>query len=172
MKSILWVVLFAVGTIVVVALIGWLLPRDHIAARMGRYQESPETIWAVITDVGAMPSWREGLKGVKKLPDRNGLAAHIEYTSMGELPLETVEMTPPRRLVVRIADAKLPFGGAWTYEISPAAGGATLRITENGFVSNPIFRFLSRFVFGYTGEIDKYLRSLSKKFGEAPQISD
>jgi len=86
--------------------------------------------------------------------------------------METVEMTPPRKLVNRIADSSLPFGGTWTFEIQPVADGATLRITENGFVTNPVFRFVSRFVLGYTSEIEKYLRSLAKKFGEAPQISE
>jgi hypothetical protein len=54
----------------------------------------------------------------------------------------------------------------------PTADGATLRITENGYVTNPLFRFMSRFVLGYTGEIEKYLRSLAKKFGEPPQIGE
>ena len=170
MRWMLWTFLVVVGMVLLVVVIGWLVPRDHVATRIGRYRQSPEAIWTAITDVDAMPSWREGLKSVKKLPDRNGLPAHIEVTSMGELPLETVEMTPPRKLVGRIADAKLPFGGTWTFEIAPIGDGATLRITENGFITSPVFRFMSRFVFGYTGEIEKYLRSLAKKFGEQPQI--
>jgi hypothetical protein len=172
MKWLLGVFFVAIGTIALVALIGWLLPRDHVASRVGRYRQSPEAIWTAITDVDAMPSWREGLKAVKKLPDRHGLPAHIEVTSMGEIPLQTVELIPPRKLVGRIADPKLAFGGGWTFEITPVSDGATLRITENGFVSNPVFRFLSRFVFGYTGEIERYLRSLAKKFGEAPHIGE
>jgi hypothetical protein len=172
MKWILCVFLVVVAMLVLVIVVGWLLPRDHVASRVGRYHQSPEAIWTAITDVDAMPSWREGLKSVKHLPDRNGLPAHIEVTSIGEIPLETVEMTAPRKLVGRIADAKLPFGGAWTFEITPVADGATLRITENGYVTNPFFRFMSRFVFGYTGEIEKYLRSLAKKFGEQPQIGE
>jgi hypothetical protein len=79
-------------------------------------------------------------------------------------------MIPQRRLVGKITDRKLPFGGTWTFEIAPVPEGATLRITENGFVSNPVFRFMSRFVFGYTDEMEKYLRSLAKKFGETPHI--
>ena len=172
MRAILWIFLGLGAAVLLVVVIGWLLPKDHVAARVGRYHQAPDTIWAAITDVEAMPSWREGLKSVKRLPDRNGLPAHIEYTSAGELSLETVEMAPPHKLVRRIADPKLPFGGTWTYEIEPAGDGATLRITENGFVTNPLFRFVSRFVMGYTGELEKYLRSLAKKFGEQPQIRE
>jgi hypothetical protein len=66
--------------------------------------------------------------------------------------------------VTRIADPHLPFGGTWTYEVAPAVGGgSTLTITENGEVYNLVFRFISRFVMGYTATIDRYLEALRKK---------
>jgi uncharacterized protein YndB with AHSA1/START domain len=169
-KWILAGILALAALVVLVLGIGWLLPRDHVATRVGRYRQSPETIWAAITDFDAMPSWREGLKSVKRLPDRNGLPADIEVTTSGEIPMETVEMIAPRKLVRRIAGSNLPFGGTWTFEISPVPDGATLRVTENGYVTNPLFRFVSRLVLGYTSEMENYLRSLAKKFGEQPRV--
>jgi uncharacterized protein YndB with AHSA1/START domain len=172
MKWVLWIFVVLAGFLILITLIGWLLPKEHVATRQGRYRQPPEALWKAITDVDAMPSWREGLKSVKHLPDKNGLPAHLEITNMGEILMETVEMTPPRKLVNRIADPKLPFGGTWTFEITPTAEGSTLHITENGFVTNPVFRVLSRFVFGYTGTIESYLKSLAKKFGEPPRIEE
>jgi len=172
MKWILWIVLVAAAVLILITVVGWLLPKEHSATRQGRYRQPPEAIWTAITDVDAMPSWREGLNSVRHLPDRNGLPVHVEVTGMGEIPMETVEMTPPRKLVARIADPKLPFGGTWTFEITPTADGSTLRITENGDVTNPVFRFLSRFVFGYTGTMETYLKSLAKKFSEPPRIEN
>jgi len=82
-----------------------------------------------------------------------------------------LEDTAPTRLVVRIADPKLPFGGTWSYDIAPAAGGGSeLRITENGEIRNVIFRFMSRFILGYTATIETYLRDLGAKFGQATEI--
>lgn len=81
-------------------------------------------------------------------------------------------MTAPQKLVTRIANPKLPFGGTWTFEIAPAAEGATLRITERGYVTNPFFRFMSRFVFRHTSTMEIYLKSLAKKFGEEPRIGE
>jgi len=170
MKWMLWMLAVLAGTVLIAALIGWMLPRDHTASRAAHFRQSPETIWAVITDVDTMPSWREGLKSVKHLPDRNGLPAHLEVTTSGEIPLEMVEMTPPRKLVSRVANENLPFGGTWTFEITPEGDGATLRITEQGWVSNPIFRFASRFVLGYTSNMETYLKSLGRKFGETAQV--
>jgi|SRR6266436_454209 uncharacterized protein YndB with AHSA1/START domain len=172
MKIILWLFVILAGMLILIAAIGWLLPKNHVATRIGRYYQPAKAVWAAITDVEAMPSWREGLQSVTRLPDHNGLPAHLEVTSSGKLPMETIEMTPPRRLVTRIADPKLPFGGTWTFEIAPAADGATLRITERGYVTNPFFRFMSRFVFSQTSTIEAYLRSLAKKFGEESRIGE
>jgi hypothetical protein len=172
MKIVLWAFLVLASVLILIILIGWLLPRDHLATRVARYHQPSEVIWAAITDVDAMPSWRDGLKNVERLPDRNGLPAHLEVTSDGKIPMETIEMTAPRKLVSRIADPKLPFGGTWTFEISPTADGAALRITERGYVTNPFFRFMSRFVFSQTSTMESYLKSLAKKFGEEPRIGE
>lgn len=169
MKWILWAFIVLAGILVVITVIGWLLPKAHTVTREARFHQPPETIWKAITDIDAMPAWREGLKGIKHLPDQDGLPAWAETTNSGTIPFETVISQPSSKLVVRIADSKLPFGGTWTYQIIPAAGGCTLRIHEDGEVYNPLFRFLSRFVFGYTGTIDTYFKSLAKKFGEQPR---
>jgi Polyketide cyclase / dehydrase and lipid transport len=169
MKWVLWIFVAVGGILVFIVVIGWLLPKAHTVTREARFHQSPDTIWRTITDIDAMTAWRQGLKSVKHLPDQNGMPAWVETTDSGTIPFETVISQPPSKLVVRIADSKLPFGGTWTYEIIPADGGCTLRIREDGEVYNPVFRFLSRFVFGYTGTIDTYLRSLAKKLGEQPQ---
>ena len=166
-------VLFAlIGIAAILWTFGMLLPRDHVASRIGRYQVPPDKVWAAITDVDAMPTWRIGLKGVTRQPDVNGLPAHVEDTAAGKLKIETQQMDPPRKLVNRIGGDNLPFGGTWTFEVTPTANGSTLRITENGYVTNPIFRFVARFVMGYTSEMDKYLTGLAQHFGEKPQIGD
>ncbi len=68
-----------------------------------------------------------------------------------------------QKLVTRIADKDLPFGGTWTYEIAPDNRGTTLTITEHSEVYNPVFRFISRFVIGHTEQIDKYFDSLATR---------
>jgi hypothetical protein len=169
MKWVLWIFVLLAGVLILITLIGWLLPKDHTVTREARFHQPPEAVWKAITDIDAMPSWRQGLKGVKYLPDQNGLPAWLETTDSGGIPLQTVVSQPPAKLVVRIADPKLPFGGTWTYEIIAVPSGSNLRIREDGEIYNPLFRFLSRFVFGYSGTIETYLKSLAKKFGEQSQ---
>jgi len=172
MKWILWIFVVLAGVLILITLIGWLLPKEHTVTRQAHFQQPPEVIWKTITDIDAMPTWRQGLKSVKHLPDRNGLPAWIETLDSGTIPLETVASQPPSKLVVRIADPKLPFSGTWTYEITPVPSGSRLHIREDGEIYNPLFRFLARFVFGYTGTIDTYLKSMAKKFGEQAVVGN
>jgi Polyketide cyclase / dehydrase and lipid transport len=172
MKWVLWIFVVLAGILILITLTGYLLPKEHTVTREARFHQPAEVIWKTMTDIGAMPAWRQGLKSVQRLPDENGLPAWVETTGSGSIPFETVVSQPPSKLVVRIADPKLPFGGTWTYEITSLPSGTNLRIREDGEIYNPLFRFLSRFVFGYTGTIETYLKSMAKKFGEQPQLGN
>jgi uncharacterized protein YndB with AHSA1/START domain len=161
------VVLVALAVLVaVVALIGSRLPKAHRASVERTFSVAPESIWRTITDVEAFPSWREGVTRVQRLPDRDGRPVWVEEGGFGKLTLAVERLEPPRLLVGRIADPGLPFGGTWTYEITPSSGGSRLRITEDGEVYNPIFRFMSKFIFGYEGTIQSYMASLQKRLSK------
>ena len=67
--------------------------------------------------------------------------------------MEVEHARPPSPFVTRIADPDQPFGGT-DFDIAPDAGGTRLTITERGEVYNPIFRFMARVVFGYTGTME------------------
>lgn len=172
MKWILIVLGIIAGLVAVVAIIGMLVPRKHVASRTAKYQQSADTVWETITDFESAPAWRTDLKTVERLPDLNGHAVWAEISRQGRMPYEVTVSEPPNQMVLRIVDDKLPFGGTWTYEIAATEdGGSTLTITENGEIYNPIFRFMARFIFGYHGTMETYLKDLGRKFGEEPVIS-
>lgn len=161
------------------ALIGMMLPQNHVASRMVRVRQTPEQVFAIISDVERMPTWRADVKKVEILPvDDEG---HMMFREHGSdaITYRVEASDPPRRRVVRIADANLPYGGTWTYEVTPAASSAgsagtaasaapltQITITERGEVYNPIFRFMSRVVFSHHATIDAYLTALGTKLGE------
>jgi hypothetical protein len=148
-------VVAAIG--VTVALIGAALPKEHVASRKILLRASPEDVFALI----AGPSdWR----GLKYEVLTQAPLKWREIDSRGDaITYERVETIAPRRIVNRIADPKLPFGGSWTYEIAPSGNGTELTITENGEVYNPLFRFVSRFVMGHQATIEKYQRDLAAR---------
>lgn len=162
----LWIFVLLVVPLLASVTLGRMLPQIHRASSFVTLQKSPEAVWSAITNVEAMPTWRSGLKKVERGPDRNRNPVWIEHTRHGPMPYEWIEITPPRRLVLRIAEPKLPFGGTWTFELTPIAAGVELSITEDGEIYNPLFRVLARFFFGYHAIIDTYLRDLGRHFSQ------
>jgi uncharacterized protein YndB with AHSA1/START domain len=161
------VVAVAVGLVLCVVIIGALLPKGHVASRSAHLHRSPQDVWAAIYDVDGFAAWRPGIKKVERLPSSEGRTRWKEVTAHGGVTYEIVEARPTAKLVTRIADPSLPFGGTWTYAVEPAPDGSTITITERGEVYNPLFRFMSRFVFGHTATIDEYLRALGRRLGES-----
>ncbi|HEV8216582.1 MAG TPA: SRPBCC family protein [Gemmatimonadaceae bacterium] len=164
-----WIVVVA-GTlaalIALVALIGAMLPRDHVASVTARIAAAPADVWATITTPADFPTWRSDVKRVELLPATATGPSWREHGSNGAITFAVEAWEPPTRYVGRIADKGLPFGGAWEYRLEPdGASGTRVTITERGSIYNPIFRFVSRFFMGYTGTMKSYLHALARRFG-------
>ena len=163
MKILAWTLGALAALVAVVAGIGFLLPVRHRASRQATFSAPPGVVFAAITKVEEFPTWRSVVTKVDVITSAPEKPSWRETGSNGAIVFVAEQVSAPNTLVTRIADRSLPFGGTWTYELTPAAGGTMLRITEDGEVYNPIFRFMSRFVFGHTATIDTYLRDLGKK---------
>ncbi|MFQ5652792.1 MAG: SRPBCC domain-containing protein [bacterium] len=166
MKKVLLILGGFVAIVGLVAVIGAVLPKEHTATQAAQFKQAPPEIWNAITDFGAMAAWNSSFDEVKPLPDHNGNAAWSLISDQGPMPLEVVEMDTNKKLVTRIIDEGMPFGGTWTYELAETEGGTLLTITEDGFVRNVIFRFMARFIFGYHSTLERFLEDLGKKFDE------
>jgi|ERR1051326_5805506 hypothetical protein len=163
MKWLLIVVLSLAGLLILIVVIGALLPQKHRVSRSITLNRPPEVVWNLIS--GA-PTWRADIRKYDELPTHEGRRMWRETDKHAQtITYEAIEDQPPRRLVTRIADPKLPFGGTWTYEITPGASACSLTITEDGEVYNPLFRFVSRFVMGHSATIDAYLKAVQAKLG-------
>lgn len=166
MKWVLLVVAAAGGVVGVIAIAGALLPKVHVASRRARFRQPAEQIWKAITEFTAFPGWRPEVVSVETLPSRDGHVLYLEKGRQGNITMEIMEAVRPQRLVVRIGDPGVPFGGSWTYLLSPGPNETSLTITENGEIHNPMLRFFARFIFGHQRSIESYLRALGKRFGE------
>jgi hypothetical protein len=155
------IVLILGGVVALVAALGMLLPVKHTAMRSANFKQSPQQVWDVIA---GPPTWRTEVQKYEELPPHDGHRMWREYGSQGQkMTYEAIESDPPHKLVTLIADPHLPFGGTWTYVITPTDGGSNLTITENGEVYNPIFRFVSRYIMGYNTTLERYFRALNAK---------
>ena len=167
MRWILVVVGVIVALVVVIVAIGYALPVKHVASRQARLAQSRDKVFAVITNVQDFPTWRPSVKRVEVMPANNGRPRFREIGSDGSILFETESVVEGKRLVNRIADPSLPFGGRWTYDLAPDGDGTLLTITEDGEVYNPVFRFVSRFIMGHTRTIDQFLADLHKRLDTA-----
>lgn len=155
-------VLIAAGVVALVAGIGWMLPKAHTASRTAQYAAAPEAVFAAVSDVGKYASWRSDVTTVDLLPSDDGKVFR-EAGSGGQTTYRIETLDPPTRMVSRIADPSLPFGGSWTFEVAAVAGGGSrLTITEDGEVYNPIFRFISRFFMSPTAAIETFQNDLAR----------
>ena len=167
MKIVLIVLAALVGLVVLMAVIGAFLPRAHVASRTKRLAAPPERVWGLIRDLSPATSWRKDVTKIEVLPRENGRERFREHGKHGAVLYKVVEEISPRKLVTRIADDSLPYGGSWTFDLSPRDGGTEITITEDGFVKNWLFRFLSRFVFSESATIESYLDALERELQRA-----
>lgn len=164
MKWVAIVMVVLAAAAAAVAIIGAMLPKAHTVSVSSRFRQPPQAVWETIA---GPPTWRPELATFEELPARDGHRAWKEIDKHGNaITYEALEEIAPTRLVTRIADPTLPYGGRWTLKITPEADGCQLTITEDGEVYNPIFRFVSRFIIGHTASINAYLKALHTNFGE------
>ena len=135
MRWILYIGAALAAVALLVVIVGALLPQTHSVSRTARIALPPAALHALILQKIAEPQ---------------------------EYPLRVERNEPPSLIMTRIVGERLPFGGTWTYRISPAPGGSDLTITEDGEVYNPVFRFMSRFVFGHFATMDAFLKTLER----------
>ena len=170
MKTLIIIVIGIVGLVIVAAalaaLIGSRLPKNHTASKSILLHRSPKEVYDVVRDFGSAPSWRSDVKSIEVRTQPDG---KVQFREVGSDTVDYAvdEDVPGQKLVTRILNTDLGYGGKWTYEFSPEGGGTRVKITEDGEVSNVLFRFMSRYVFGHTATMDGYLTSLAKRFGES-----
>jgi len=124
----------AIAAMLIILVVGSLLPVRHEVSRSRTFAVPASVLWDL-----TMENYRRTNDGTYSI----------------------LESRPHEVLVTGIARKGLPFGGTWRYELAPRGNQTSLTITERGEVYNPFFRFMSRFVFGYYGSIDKFFAALS-----------
>ena len=143
MKWLLIGMLVLVALVAIVAAIGATLPRDHKASRTLRVKRPPVDVWPAIAAA----------------------------TTASDVPVDVLESTPPYRQVTRVKASEKNFGGTWTIVVAPEPTGSAVTITEDGWVANPIFRFVSRYLLGHHATMDGILKKAARALDEEPTLS-
>jgi hypothetical protein len=136
-----------------------ILPKEHTVSRSVIVRRDPRSVYDLVRDFEHASDWRSGVVRVEML----GATKFREHGKHGAVTYDIVTEEPGRQLVTRIADTNLGYGGSWTYTFEAVPEGTRVTITENGEVTNLLFRILSRFVFGHASTIEKTLAALERR---------
>lgn len=161
--------IIGISLLTLIALLGaWgaTLPRDHKVAARITVAAPPESVYNVMRDIAALPSWWHDVQQVEAVPSTDGWERWKETADGMAFTLIVDFEQPPVTFTTRIdTTGGSAFGGTWTHEVALApGGGTTVTITEEGWVANPYFRVMMRLAGPYA-TLDSYLPALGSRFG-------
>jgi len=170
MKNLFRIILILVVVAIAAYVYGLSLPAHQTHTRTTTLKQTPEAIFALLTDLPNFPKWNKDMVKIEMLPPIDGKEA-TRQTFNGNMAMTiiTSESIPPKHLVRSMGDNNGPFEGSWTYDISPKADGSQIILTEQSTMNSPLFRLMVR-VFGPTKYMDEHLQGMAKYFGETAVI--
>lgn len=149
------------------SLYGLSLPQQHHERVTVDLPASQAQVWDLLTAYADMPKWWDQVKTVKEGQAPNGAVITWNEDEHGQrVGFVTKEQKRPKLLVREIYDPKeaLGWGGTWTFRLEKLGKGKPVRtrlsVTEDGFVSNPLFRVLIAKVFGYQRQLASFTTAL------------
>ena len=106
------------------------IPVRQTHTRTTTLKQTPEALFALLTDLPNFPKWNRNLVKIEMLPPVDGKEATRQtYKGDMQMTIITTESLPPTRLVRSMGDDGGPFQGSWTYEISRTADASQIVLT-------------------------------------------
>src|SRR5690242_3053482 len=139
------------------------LPATHTVTVTGIVAAPQEKVFSLITDVKNTANWRPQVKSVTTLEADHGRDRWVEHYAYHQyMPFLALQTVPPSLRQVKLDDAGAAYGGTWTYELSPGPDGSTtiLKITEDGYINPPVYRFIMTHVMGMTTNLNDYMKDI------------
>jgi len=139
------------------------LPSTHIVSVTGVVAAPPEKVFGLITDVKDAANWRPQVKSVTTLGADHGRDRWVEHYAYHQyMPFLALQTVPPALRQVKLDDPRAAYGGTWTYDLSPGPdpSSTTLKITEDGYINPPVYRFMMAHVMGPSKNLDDYMKDI------------
>jgi uncharacterized protein YndB with AHSA1/START domain len=170
MKILFRIILVLIVVAVAAYLYALSIPAHQTHTRTTTLKQTPEVVFALLTDLPNFPTWNRNMVKIEMLPPVDGKEATRQtFKGNMQMTIITSESTPPKHLVRSMGDNSGPFEGSWTYDISPIADGSQIILTEQMTMNNAFFRLMAK-LFGQTKYMDEHLEGMAKHFGETAVI--
>jgi uncharacterized protein YndB with AHSA1/START domain len=170
MKILFRIILILIVVAIAAYLYALSIPAHQTHTRATTLKQTPEAVFALLTDLPNFPQWNQDMVKIEMLPPVDGKEATRQtFKGNMQMTIITSESTPPKHLVRSMGDNSGPFEGSWTYDISPTADGSEIVLTEQMTMNSACFRLMAK-LFGQTKYMDKHLKGMAKHFGETAVI--
>ncbi|ACY16129.1 SRPBCC family protein [Haliangium ochraceum] len=143
-------------------LVGGLLSPAHEVTRSALVAAPPERVFALVTDIAAMDTWRPHVVRVDPVA---GEPSVLVSGAGGPVTFTVEEARAPSFVRLGVRGAGPNIQGTWSITLAAADAGTRVSMTERASIENPVFRFLSRFVVGHATAVDAYLGDLVAHLG-------
>ncbi len=165
MRIVLIVLGVLVGLVALTAAIGTALPRRHIAVSEIVLPIEPDTVWKVVRNPAALVGTWPELTSAVRVDEASGREVWEEEVD-GFTMRYLITVPVPWLMTAKILEQSgAAFGGHWDYRVIPESQGTRIRVTEAGWVGNPLFRVMMR-IMGTHRSLDGYLTALGRHFGQ------
>ena len=143
MKVLFRIILVLIALAGVAYLYARSIPAHQTHTRTTTLKQTPEAIFALLTDLPNFPKWNHNMEKIEMLPPIDGKEA-TRQTFKGNMTMTiiTSESTPPKHLVRSMGDIGGPFEGSWIYDITPTPDGSQIVLTEQSTANNAFFRLM------------------------------
>jgi hypothetical protein len=150
-------------------IVGLLQPVKHSVTRSIHLHQPPATVFAVLTNTAALPTWSTTVQSVVPLPDSDGKPTARVTLKWGHLQMimTQIETSPPIKLVIRMTRENGPILGTWTYQITADNnGGCNIALTKKERSKPPLFEPLA----GYAGSIRTSGKPFTTSLKNSPKM--
>ncbi|MBM4187284.1 MAG: hypothetical protein FJ206_08240 [Gemmatimonadetes bacterium] len=155
----------ALAPIVVLALgvlVGFWLPPVYQTTMVQRLPTSPDAIFAVLTDLDAMPTWRRDVVSLERLPEAGGIVRWQERDRRGRWTPLARTAALPGRIEVEVATSRLT-PRRWIYQWRAVDGQTELSVVEATTIENPLERPLVRLFGGRRDYLARWVADIETR---------
>ena len=148
-------------------IIGILAPRSHEGKVSATYDNSPEEIWRILSDIESLPDRRREIVDIEILePSADGFKRWKELTDMrGYAIFEMLAEVENELIEISMTESTFGITGTWKYEIQEIDSSTTVTITENSTTCKILVRSMLT-IAGRNATLKQELKNLEKALKE------
>jgi hypothetical protein len=144
---------------------GKFIPVAHVTAVEITLKRSAQEVYDLVADVPGHARWAPRVRSVTPAPPHDGMPAYRMAVDRQEFFFYVSAAEPPRSFTLTVPGDRM-FSGTWTWDITPAPGGCTVRLTERGEVYAAFVRGMLRVLGMEARFLLLNLSGMAKHFGE------